>query len=181
MKKFLLLSVAAVFAGVAGMWLGQHFHPSTPSTAIAVPLASTLTVAFSLPEIHGRSRSIQDWNGKIRIVNFWATWCPPCREEIPELINAQQRLGPRGLQIIGVAVDRTSRVVRFYKDKKMNYPVLLGEQDGMQLMTRYGDAEGGLPYSIILDRQGRIVASKLGAFTGASLDKALQPYFKSSP
>ena len=176
MKKFLLLAAAALLAGVAGMWLGRHFHHSTLSMPT---IASGQAVAFSLPDINGHERSIQDWTGKVRIVNFWATWCPPCREEIPEFIKAQRRLGPKGLQIIGIAVDRPSRVIQFYKAKKMNYPVLLGEQQGMQLMTRYGDVEGGLPYSIILDRQGRIVASKLGAFTGASLKKALSPYLQS--
>lgn len=176
MKKFLLLAAAALLAGVAGMWLGRHFHHSTLSMPT---IASGQAVAFSLPDISGHERSVQDWTGKVRIVNFWATWCPPCREEIPEFIKAQRRLGPKGLQIIGIAVDRPSRVVQFYKAKKMNYPVLLGEQQGMQLMTRYGDVEGGLPYSIILDRQGRIVASKLGAFTRASLKKALSPYLQS--
>ncbi len=175
MKSFLLLAVAAILAGVAGMWLGQHFHHSPLSVQQAV---GTQTVAFSLPDIQGHSRDIQDWNGKVRIVNFWATWCPPCREEIPEFIKAQQRLGPSGLQIIGVAVDRTSSVIRFYKAKKMNYPVLLGEQQGVQLMAKYGDMEGGLPYSIILDRHGRIVARKLGAFSKAGLEKTLRPYLK---
>ena len=178
MKRFLMLAAAAILAGLAGMWLGQRFHPAAspqqPLTAVSQP------VNFSLPDIHGKKRSIADWNGKVRIVNFWATWCPPCREEIPEFIKAQRQFGPRGLQIIGVAVDRTSRVIPFYKARGMNYPVLLGEQEGAQLMEQYGDAEGGLPYSLVLDRQGRIVASQLGAFSESRLERVLRPYFPPS-
>ena len=183
MKKFLLLAAAAVIAGAAGMWIGQHFRAHalivTPVPRAAV--AGNHAVTFSLPDLHGNDRSIQDWQGKVRIVNFWATWCPPCRQEIPEFIRAQKRYGHEGLQIIGVAVDRTSHVVAFYRARNMNYPVLLGEGAGPQLMAKYGDAEGGLPYSIILNRQGRIVASKLGAFTESELTQTPKPLLKSSP
>ncbi len=170
MKKYLLFAALALLAGVAGYWMGSDLHHGEPNSA--------QVVSFSLPDIHGKNRSIGDWQGKLRIVNFWATWCPPCREEIPVFIKAQQQFGRRGLQIIGVAVDKPADVMRFYAAEGMNYPVLLGEQDGLALMSRYGDPDGSLPYSIIIDGQGHVVGSQLGAFTQSELDRKIQPYLK---
>ncbi len=178
MKRFVLLASAAIIAGIVGVWLGQRLHHTSNSATLTpfapVAVTSKHAAAFTLPDLRGHERSIQDWKGKVRIVNFWATWCPPCREEIPEFIRAQRRYGPKGLQIIGIAVDRTSRVIAFYRARNMNYPVLLGEGAGPELMAKYGDSEGGLPYSIILNRQGHIVARKLGAFTETELNDTLK-------
>lgn len=174
MKKFILVAAAALLAGLAGFWLGYRLRE--PQTTAAS--AGAESVSFTLPDIHGKNRSIDDWHGKLRVINFWATWCPPCREEIPAFIKAQQLYGPRGLQIIGVAVDKPADVIRFYASEGMNYPVLLGEEDGLALMARYGDADGSLPYSLVIDGEGRVIATKLGAFRLSELEQRLQPYLK---
>ncbi len=175
MKKFLLLSAAAILAGLAGFWAGQHFQK--PQTAVETA-AGKETVSFSLPDVGDHRRNISDWQGKVRVVNFWATWCPPCREEIPTFISLQKRLGARGLQIIGVAVDKSADVIPFYAAEKMNYPVLLGEQDGLELMARYGDPDGSLPYSLVLNAKGEVIAHKLGAFSRSELEQLLEPYLR---
>jgi len=177
MKKFALLSAAAVLAGLAGFWAGHRLR--SPQTTVDSP--GTEVVSFALPDIHGQRRDIRDWQGKLRVVNFWATWCPPCREEIPAFINVQKRFGSRGLQIIGVAVDKPSDVIPFYAAEKMNYPVLLGEQQAQVLMAGYGDPDGSLPYSIVVDRQGHVIAHKLGAFTLTELNQLLEPLLAQTP
>lgn len=126
--------------------------------------------AFTLPDVEGRSRHISEWDGKVLLVNFWATWCPPCKKEIPALIALQDRLGPRGLQVIGVAIDQPDLVREFSEDLGINYPSLVGELEAANVIKDWGNRYGTLPYTVVVDRRGRITATKLGELTEAEAE-----------
>ncbi len=166
----LLLLGAALAALAAGyftaLWLRQ------PATDTA---SGGQAVEFRLPDLAGKEHRLEEWHGKVVVLNFWATWCPPCREEIPLFIDLQKRLGSTGLQFVGIAIDDAAAVVAYQREIGINYPSLLGGDGGLGLMSAYGDTAGSLPFTVILDRDGRIVARKVGAFRRIELEALLSP------
>ena len=120
---------------------------------------------FSLQDRDGNLRSIRSWPGKSMIVNFWATWCAPCRREIPLLKELQQTRGEEGFQVVGIAVDFREDVLKYATDIGIDYPLLIGEQDGLEAVTKFGVESVGFPFTVFTDSQGRIVALHLGELT----------------
>jgi peroxiredoxin len=129
---------------------------------------------FSLPDLDGRMRSISEWDGKVVLVNFWATWCPPCRREIPGFIEVRNAYADQGFEIIGVAIDQPDKIRSFVDSIGINYPVLYGQADANQVAVDYGDTMNTLPYSALLDREGNIRFSGAGGLTRESLEKAVK-------
>ncbi|MCI0401255.1 MAG: TlpA family protein disulfide reductase [Gammaproteobacteria bacterium] len=143
-----------------------------PSTTYSTHAAiGTRRPDFTLPDLKGTARNVGEWDGKVLAVNFWATWCPPCQEEIPEFIELQKEYGPRGLQFVGIAIDDLDSVRDFAQKMEVNYPILIGEQDAIQVATTFGNTIGALPYIAIVDRTGRIVFARRGAL---SRDEAIK-------
>jgi thiol-disulfide isomerase/thioredoxin len=117
---------------------------------------------------------VDEWRGKVLVCNFWATWCPPCREEIPLLVSQRDALASKGLEVVGIAVDSAPKVAEFAKTAKISYPILVAEASGIGLMRELGNRSGALPYTVFLDRDGTIVARKLGALHRPELERILQ-------
>jgi thiol-disulfide isomerase/thioredoxin len=130
-------------------------------------------LAASYPDLSGEVRRLTEWRGKALVVNFWASWCAPCREEIPLLNAAQQQHASSGLQVVGIAVDTAPNIREFTRTVQINYPVLIADAGGIELMRELGNRAGGLPFTVLLDRQGRLAGRKLGAYSGAELQTAL--------
>ena len=117
---------------------------------------------FTLPDLDGRQRSISEWDGKVVAVNFWATWCPPCLKEVPEFVTLQEKYRAEGLQFIGIALQKPEDVREFVAEHKVNYTILTGELEVVKLAEAYGNSIGALPYTAIIDKDGRIVHVKPG-------------------
>jgi thiol-disulfide isomerase/thioredoxin len=128
---------------------------------------------FSLPDLQGHETASSTWAGKVVVINFWATWCPPCLREIPLLAEAQERY--RNLQVVGIAIDNGEDVARFVGEHRLNYPVLLGGTNAVEMSRRLGNRLQGLPFTVIFDRQGNRIHSQIGELTPASLEKHLGP------
>jgi thiol-disulfide isomerase/thioredoxin len=109
------------------------------------------------------------------VLNFWATWCPPCREEIPLFVALQKKHAADGLEVIGVAVDNKTSVMAYRQSAGINYTILMGGDDAMDLAAKYGDRMDSLPYSVIISRSGSIEARKLGAFDEPELRSLIEP------
>ena len=136
-----------------------------PQSAAATEESSALPAQlpdFTLGDLEGKPRSILSWTGKSMIVNFWATWCAPCRREIPLLSELQKQHGGEGFQVVGVAVDIREDVVKFAKEMGIEYPILTGEQDGLDAVNKFGQGSIGFPFTVFTDNQGRIVLFHLG-------------------
>jgi thiol-disulfide isomerase/thioredoxin len=129
-------------------------------------------------DLDGRLRHLAEWRGRVAVYNFWATWCTPCRDEIPILMAARQKYGPLGVEIVGIAIDNGPKVRQFAASFNISYPVLLAEADGLDLMRQLGNSSGGLPYTVVADRRGELVHRKLGALKQAELDGFLEPLTK---
>ena len=166
----------AVVALVAGFWL----HSSGgQSAAIAIPIPNVSAAAglmtARLPDIDGRRRSLEEWRGKVLVVNFWATWCTPCREEIPAFIKVQEKLGAKGLQVIGIAVDQQDKVRPYAAEMRINYPILVGDLEAIDLARQAGNRLGGLPFTVVFDRQGMAIHSQLGGINQQKLEALVEP------
>jgi peroxiredoxin len=170
-RQALLLIGVGLAAGLGGYGVARLMHPATPA-ATAPEL--TASKEFSLPDLAGKPHRLADYRGKLVLLNFWATWCPPCRREIPGFVRLQQHYGSQGLQIIGISVDNPEAVARFWQEMKINYPLLLADDSVYELMGAYGNRDAGLPYSVIIGRDGQAVATKLGAYEEKELEAQLK-------
>ena len=144
------------------------------ATLFATVLNASEPVDFTLPDLSGKPVSLSDFRGKWVIVNYWATWCPPCLEEIPAFIEIQEEMENRGLQIIGIAVDNEDDVKQFATDIGMNYPVMAGESEAIELSQKYGNSIGGLPFSAVIDKNGTITHTITGELSKKRLTSILK-------
>jgi thiol-disulfide isomerase/thioredoxin len=179
-RSHLLIVVLAIGGALAGLFAGAWLRPmpSTPAANGAKALAlGSQRPDIALPDLDGRTRSLSQWDGRLLLVNFWASWCGPCREEMPLLDRTQQRLADRGVQIVGIAADTAEATKGFLGRHPVHYPILVNDPDhGRDVSLDYGDTRGVLPYSVLIDRDGRVLAQRFGSFTEESLQAWLTPH-----
>lgn len=151
------ITAARILAGLA---LLCGIASSQATEAICSADAKTANLAFTLKDIQGRPVNLSDYRGKVVLLDFWATWCPPCRKEIPGFIELYDRYRSRGFVVVGVSMDEsTSDIKRFAKRFKMNYPILVGAGSG-SLEQAFGELP--LPTAFVIARDGRICAKHDG-------------------
>lgn len=152
---------------------GQAKTPSGLTLEEAGHISSEALFAATLYNLDNQPVSFATKRGQPLIVNFWARWCPPCRVEIPELVALQQR--KTGVEIIGINIESEPAPVRdFARAYDINYPVLLTRAPGIELMRTLGNLKAGLPFTVVLNRHGMVVASRIGAMTREQLDAAVK-------
>ncbi len=164
------LALIALLAGFgAARWLGVGVTPPDAS------LIGGLRPDFGFQDLDGRMHHAAEWDGKVVVLNFWASWCPPCRNEMPAFVELQGDLGARGLQFVGIAIDRADAARDFADEIGVNYPILLGEAAALPLMTALGNRLGALPYTVVIDRSGRIAHLVLRELDRAATLALVQP------
>lgn len=130
---------------------------------------------FTLPDLQGRAQAFSQWNDKVVLLNFWATWCPPCRREIPDFMEVYEQYKDKGFIVIGVGTDNEDRIADFVKQLALNYPILVGGQTAMQVSQLYGNHSGALPYSVIIDKNGIIRFRAGGLISKKKLLQQIEP------
>ena len=161
----LLVILVAIMALLAGFYLSaRHFAEPTGIAAATVSpgqlpngdLIGTLRPDFRLGNNKGEFVTPADIEGKTLLIKFWATWCAPCRHEMPMLMDLQRKHGAEGLQVVGIALDDVQSARDFAEKYGITYPILLGAADVMDTSAEYGNLDGVLPYSVLVDRNGII-------------------------
>lgn len=146
----------------------------------AVPTApasqtTAAPVAFDFPDLEGKQRHLSEWQGQVVLVNFWAPWCPPCRKEMPALMELQEKLAARGLTVVGITIDTHDNAEAFADSLGINFPILIGEDGGLELAQTLGNKVGALPYTVVLDRQGRVAYTHRSEITLEQAEQAVLP------
>ena len=131
--------------------------------------------AMPLSDLDGKPQGLGHWQGQVLVLNFWATWCAPCREEVPALVRIQDKYASNGVQIVGISLDSAAKVREFAKEFKIQYTLLVGGLETIDYTRKIGNPAAGLPYTVVLSKSGRIAARHLGGITEAQLDAALTP------
>ncbi len=169
-QRWLIAGIAALALAAgwgAAAWLRQP-GPAQPAAA------ATLLTA-QMPDLQNQLQTLAQHRGKVLVVNFWATWCPPCREEIPVFVEAQDQFGPQGLQFVGIALDDPAQVAGFARKFGVNYPILIGGLKEAETLRELGNSGGGLPYTLVYDRAGQLQAKILGGLDKARLESLIAP------
>ncbi len=175
MKNTLLFIVAIIIAGSSGFALQKYLDQPTTQTQ-KKPAVGIQRPEFAAPGLNGDMRNIKEWDGQLIFLNFWATWCPPCKHEIPAFIELQQAYGKQGFQIIGIAIDEADAVREYAEKIGMNYPTLVAPGDGVMLSKRYGNGVGALPYTVIINRNGEISDTITGELSKMRAKKLLEKH-----
>ena len=189
MKQWQVLLIGFVLAvvfGVGGYQLQQYQNqeqneaketkqvvsannPVKPKEVIGTKLED-----FSLLDTEGQQRQISEWQGKTLVLNFWATWCAPCREEIPVFVELQDQYRNDGLQFVGIALQETEEVRDFLQEFNVNYPSLVGSAGAMKIAKQLGNDIGALPYTVVIDRDGIISFTHRGPLLKSDAEKVIQ-------
>jgi thiol-disulfide isomerase/thioredoxin len=170
MNRKWLYALPLVLALATGIWLAQTRY------APRAPAASAVSALWKLgfPDVAGREQPLSQWRGQVLVLNFWASWCAPCREEMPDFAALRAQTRPQGVEFVGIAIDNPANVAQFLRQQPVNYPILVGEGAAHSLARQLGNPSGALPYTIVLDRDGKIVLSHLGRLPRATLESALR-------
>jgi thiol-disulfide isomerase/thioredoxin len=118
---------------------------------------------------------MSQWRGMVLVVNFWATWCAPCREEIPELMRVQRKYASNGVQLVGIAIDNVSKVRDYADEMRIDYAVLIGSMETLGITKDLGNRAQVLPFTLVLDRAGKVAYAHVGALSEGSLGAKLAP------
>jgi cytochrome c biogenesis protein CcmG/thiol:disulfide interchange protein DsbE len=149
-----------IYGIVALCLLGLYLAGRRASSKPKVTASGNLAPDFTLTDLDGRKLTLSDYKGKVVLLDFWATWCTPCRAEIPHFVEMQNKYGPQGFQVVGISMDDDAKPVReFYQQYKLNYPVAIGDD---KLADKFGGVFG-LPINFIIDQEGRIHSRHAGA------------------
>lgn len=157
------LAVAAMGLGAWLFFNGKSpVRPYSPSPEVPDAASVASLYATKLPDAAGRLQALEQWRGKTLVVNYWATWCYPCREEMPMFSKLHDRYAQRGVQFVGIALDDAEKVGAFARETTVSYPLLVGGHDAINPTRNFGNTPLGVPFTIILDREGKVHESKLG-------------------
>lgn len=174
-SSYFLIAVGGAVIGAATGFafraLDSAQPPENPSPVKVVEEVNEIP-AFAYPDLDGRQRDSSEFADKVVVLNFWATWCPPCRKETPAFIELQKTFAD-AVQFVGIAIDDAEPVREFADSFGMNYPVLLGDIEAVAMARRLGNRYEGLPFTVVARRDGRVVLRHAGGLEREQLEPLL--------
>jgi len=178
-KNLILMLAVAVLAGAGGYFVAMKFSPGLAGQPEDLSLQARDLVGqqrpdFSHVDAMGKAVNAADYDGEVLLLNFWASWCAPCVEEMPMLSRVQQAHASEGLRVLGIALDDPARAADFAASMALSYPILLGGADVVVTGRRYGNHTGMLPFSVLIDRKGVIRWTQLGQLEGEKLEQEIR-------
>jgi thiol-disulfide isomerase/thioredoxin len=175
-RLFAAVGTAAFLAGALLWHFGRPPKPAAgpaPATPPPVAIATAAIFAAGFTDASGAPRSLGAFEGKVLVLNFWATWCEPCRAEMPAFNRLHERWAGRGVQFLGLSDEPTEKAQRFGQSMGIAYPLWTGGDQVADLSRRLGNAKGGLPHTVVLDPTGRVAAQRVGPYTESELEEVL--------
>lgn len=169
--NWLLLGAVTLLAIAAGYHLAQTERPT--ETPVASSTSALALMNIPLVDTQGQVKRLSQWHGRILVVNYWATWCFPCREEMPGFSRLQEKYRDKGVQFVGISIDDAAKIIEFQKDTPVSYPLLIGGMTTMTDSAKLGNSRQALPFTVVFDRDGNLAKSKLGRWHEADLESTL--------
>lgn len=183
-RKGALIAVTVLVGTLTGVFLAKDRAPEIPSGQSMTPqdanAFATQLLAMSFPDSHGVNQPLRQWQGKWLVINFWATWCTPCRQEVPEFSRLQTQYAAKGIQFVGIALDSAEKVADYSRQHPVAYPLLIASEAPMAVIRGLGNAPAGLPFTVIVDREGRLLRSWLGIWKPDALEPVLADFAQKS-
>jgi len=167
-RVWLMLGGFALLAAAAGYRLGVFGKSAETAAAPALSVFELV-----LADLKGQPQALGQWRGKLLIVNYWATWCDPCREEMPGFSRLQEKYRDKDVQFVGISIDNAAKIAEFQKTTPVSYPLLIGDIGVMEKSAALGNTQQALPFTAVFDRQGRLFSTKLGRLAEADLERQL--------
>lgn len=167
MKSTILITLVAIVALIGGIMV--QINNKSPETQTI----SLSTINF--PNLEGEMQNLSQWQGKTLIINFWATWCPPCLKEIPDFMALQDEFKDKNIQFIGIALEDQKTVADYHAKMNINYPILIGEFSGAQIARSWGNTLNTVPFTVVINPQGEMVHRQMGEFSKQQVLKLIQP------
>lgn len=170
-SNWLILGLAVLAAAIGGYAQHRSQQPAQVDSDVSGQRAPALT----LTDLDGKPHRLSDYRGHRLLLNFWASWCVPCLDEMPALNRAQAKFGEQGAIVLGIAMDDPSRIRAFLAAHPVSYPILLGQLDSPSTTRQLGDVREVLPYNVLIDADGHILAIHTGALSTPQLERWLNP------
>lgn len=168
-RQYALYTLLGMLALGIGVWTAQkRYTPTADSNGVP---RSMWAMAFS--DMAGKPRSLEQWRGKTLVLNFWATWCAPCREEIPDLIAIRAQYAVKSVEIVGIAIDNADNVIPYARNMNIGYPIMIGEGGAFDLARNLGNPSGALPYTVVIAPDGTVLMRHLGRLSKSKLQAIL--------
>ena len=164
-RRLILITalLSAAIGAFTAFYIKHHLSLKPPTATTEHRLIGTVRPDFSLYDLDENHTPVSTWDGQIVLLNFWASWCPPCRREIPVFNEVREFFHSDGFEVVGIAIDEKEKVIDFLKSiSNVQYPQLIGYDDALKIASALGNRSGGLPYSVLLDKQGIIRYIKAG-------------------
>jgi thiol-disulfide isomerase/thioredoxin len=159
-----------LLAAVASYMLGTTDRNTESQVVVKM---SRPIYELTLSDLQGQPQSVGQWRGKILIVNYWATWCHPCREEMPGFSRLQTKYVDKGVQFVGISIDTPVKIIEFQEKTPVSYPLLIGDIGVMESSAELGNTRQALPFTAVFDRNGKLHSTKLGRFSETALERQL--------
>ncbi len=169
----LIVLLFVVWEGISIYHSLNYWKHGSGQSEGAASIAHSPILDLTLPDLHRRTQSMRQWEGRVLVVNFWASWCEPCKDEMPMLRHLQAAWPSDQVRFIGIGIDEPEAVEAYLRLQPMNYPMLLGTQATLDLTAPYGNRQSGIPFTLVFDPAGRVVLRKLGRVSEPELRSAI--------
>lgn len=182
-RQFVVGAVAVVIALASGIYIGIEARGGREAREVSAlgypeyaPTSEAIANLFAahLSDSEGKTLAMSQWQGRTLVINFWATWCTPCREEMPEFSRLQTKYAANGVQFVGIALDSADNVLNYSKQYPVTYPLLVAGSQGAELSRQLGNSLLTVPYTIVLSTNGEAHMTRIGPFPEQELDALLQ-------
>jgi len=172
--KFILsVAILGVLLGILAALAGRQIFEADTNKGLANPDFPSALADYQFKDLNEVTRSSSEWQDKVLVLNFWATWCPPCIKEIPTFVELQRQYGDKGVQFVGIAIDDLESTKNFVGSHAVNYPILLGDQAAIELARDMGNRFDGLPFTLVAKPGGAIALRHLGELSRQKLEQLL--------
>ena len=169
-RQWISIIGIGLLALLAGVVTSQWIYKTEPASDPAIK--AFFANSWQTPD--GKSVDTEQWRGKVLVVNFWASWCPPCVEEMPTLDKLQSEFKAQNVLFVGIGIDSPSNIREFLKSTPVSYPIVIGGLEGSNLSKQMGNTQGALPYTVIINAKGKATYTKLGKISEEELRKAIK-------